>query len=115
MVILTIWEMRSGSLGNPDHRGETRRYKCRKMSRLSAKAKFLELGILYLRVYDDDYFYDALLLYYIMISVGNTGLQLAENCLDHPGIRIAERQINSVSETRQVRFEVTRNVTVYWG
>jgi len=50
-----------------------------------------------------------------MISVGNNGLHLAENCPDHPGIRIAEGQIYSFGETRQVRFAVTRNVTVYWG
>ena len=82
---------------------------------ISDKAKFLELRILYLRVYDDDYIDDALLLYYILISVGNTGLQFAENCPDHPGIRIAEGRDYSVSETRQVRFAVTRNVTIYWG
>ena len=87
-----------------------------KNSRLSAKAKFLELRVLYPRLYDDDdYIDDALLLYYSMISVGNNGLHLAENCPDHPGIQIAEGQIYSFGETRQVRFAVTRNVTVYWG
>jgi hypothetical protein len=49
-----------------------------------------------------------------MMSLGNTGLQLAHNCPDHPGIRIAERELYPVSETRQVRFAVTMNVTVYW-
>ena len=50
-----------------------------------------------------------------MISVGNIGLQLAENCPDHLGIRIAERHLYSVSETRQVRFAVITNVFEYWG
>jgi len=50
-----------------------------------------------------------------MISVGNIGLQLVENCPEHPGIRIAERHFSSVSETRQVRFAVSRNVMEYWG
>jgi len=50
-----------------------------------------------------------------MISVGNIGLQLAENCPEHPGIRIAERHLYSVSETRQLRFAVSRNDIEYWG
>jgi len=50
-----------------------------------------------------------------MLSEENTRLYLAENCPDHPGIRIAERQLYPVSETREVRFAVSTNVTVYWG
>jgi len=53
--------MWSGSLGNPEHRGKTQHYKKPKKTRLIAKAKFLELKILYLRIYDDDYIDDALL------------------------------------------------------
>jgi hypothetical protein len=50
-----------------------------------------------------------------MILVGNTGLQLAEKYPDHSGIRIAEAQFSSVSETRQLGFKVTANFIVHWG
>jgi len=36
-----------------------------------------------------------------MISVGYKKLLVAENCAGHPGIRIAERHLYSVSETRK--------------